>query len=157
MSKINKNDAPSVGGKTNVKSIHSELGFGDISAISGQESMLDLDNDLKMELKNLDLEARFINFKDYKSKGFHSQHWKPYKRQSKPQGGAIYTVDSEGYTVKGDLILAVKPCDWADTQRKQLKQKADKLHSYSQATEDFKSSVRGARHKVVEGFEDDGE
>ena len=157
MSKINKNDAPTINGKVNIKAIHEELGFGDISATSGLESILDLDRDLQQELKDFDLECRFISFKDYKSKGFHSKEWRPYKRKSVPKGGAVYTIDSEGYTVKGDLILAVKPREMAENHRRLLKQKADRQNSFSEATEAFKSSVKGARHKVVEGFEDDGE
>lgn len=159
MSKKNINTAPTVAGKKSIKDVHQELGFGELDAnYRPSGTSLDIDPALKKELKELGLVYRFINYKTFKQRGFHKAHWKPYMRKSTPDGGAIFTVDPNGYTVHQDLVLAVKPVDWSVAHKKFLKEKADRLDNIqSTKAQELKSSLKssGATDaKVFEGYDE---
>lgn len=156
--KTNVNTVSEIGGKKNIKKLHEELGFGELSSeYKAGASTLDIDQALKKELEENGLVCRFINFGQYKQKGFHPSRWVPYKRETAVSGGAVYTLDANGYTVKQDLVLAVKPKDWNEAHKKYLKDKADRLSgSDKEAANKLRESMKdtGYAHKVYEGFED---
>lgn len=155
----NIKDMSEVGGKKNIKKLHEELGFGELPGeYNAGASTLDIDQALKKELEDNGLVARFINFGHFKQRGFHPAKWQPYKRQTSATGGAVYTVDANGYTVKQDLVLAVKPKDWNDAHKKFLKNKADRLNgdSEKEAAEKLKASMKetGYDHKISIGYDE---
>jgi len=156
--KTNVNDVPEINGKKNIKKVHEELGFGEVpNTYSTGASILDIDQALQKELKDLDLVYRFINFKQYKQKGFHQSKWQPYKRTSSATGGAVYNTDPDGYTVKQDLVLAVKPRSWNEAHKKMLQAKADRLAGRdAEIAKEFRDSLReaGISSVVKEGYED---
>lgn len=116
--------AQTSGGKRSIKDVHKDLGFAPLEEanISGYDD-LDIDHALKAELKDNQLAYRFINFKTFKRNGFHKQHWKPYRRSSRPDNNVLFNLDADGYTVRGDLVLAVKPYEWNDARKQELAKK----------------------------------
>ena len=108
-----------------IKEAYEEYGFAEKPSDFGEgRSMLDLDPELKAELKEKGFEARWINYKQYKNAGFHKRDWKPYRRESQPKGTVLHNVDAEGYTFRQDLILAVKPISYVEAHRAHLRKKA---------------------------------
>lgn len=157
--KIDINEAVEVSGKKTVKQIYEDLGFGAVpKSYSPNQSTLDIDSELKAELAGLKLAYRFINFKQFKDKGFHSAHWKPYKRKSSTKDGSRFNIDPNGYTTYQDLVLAVKPVEWNDAHKQYLRQKAKKQSNPAKLKADeFKEHVKdqGISTKVDDTFEDE--
>lgn len=155
---INIEKAAIVQGLKSNKDLHKSLGFDDLpDDYSPIGTGLDIDIALKKELKQNDLAFRFIYFKTYKNQGYHKSRWVPYKRESEPSHGAVFTVDPSGYTIHQDLVLAVKPMDWQHAHKKYLKQKAARQSNTQkikaeELREHMKSS--SAPLKVNEGYED---
>ena len=151
---------PSVqAGKKSIKDVHKELGFvplkeGDYMA---KRNDLDLDPELKAELKELQLVPRWINFKEYKSKGFHRAHWVPYKRQSRPNNSTLFAISPDGYTTREDLVLAVKPDEWNRAHKKYLAQKVQRQSNPQEAhAAALRAHAKDTGYGVVvkEGYED---
>jgi len=145
-------------GKMSIKELHKKLGFGTIPAdYDDNQSTLSIDKRLEEELIANDLVWRFINFKEYKKKGFHSSKWVPYQRTSTPQNGALYTQDPNGYTVKQDLILAVKPNSYNDAHKKYLKSKVDRQGNPQKIkAQEMKESLKesGLSGKITVGYDE---
>lgn len=135
--------APTSGGKKSIKDIHKELGFGPLAeSKKGGYDDLDIDVALEKELAELDLVYRFINFKTFKKYGFHKQHWKPYRRASRPDNNVAFNIDPDGYMVRGDLVLAVKPKEWNLARKKELAEKnAKKADAIRDKTNEFRQVV----------------
>jgi len=77
-------------------------------------SEFDLDDALAIEpalvaeIKSKGMVHRWINGAKFKANfGFDSRRWVPYKRESQGNSAFGFT-DSEGFTRRGDLILAVR-------------------------------------------------
>lgn len=152
-----KPSVPSKAGKADINDIHKSLGFGEVPGdYSARRNDLEFDAELKKELQEKNLVARWINYQKYQKTKFHPSHWVPFKRESTPKNVALFSKN-EGYTVFKDLILAVKPVAWNDAHKKHLRDRAQRM-SNPQAlkTKEFKESLKasGLPAVVKEGYED---
>ena len=106
-------------------------------------NLLKVDPGLGREIHDKNLEYRFIAWYRFVSAGhFHRNGWKPYIRdKTKNQGGlnTKFGVDADGFTKRGDLVLAVKPKVFVELQRERIKAKNralnPKKHKENQAAE----------------------
>lgn len=155
---INVEKAVIVQGRKSNKNLHKSLGFDDLpDDYSPIGTGLGIDKALKEELKENDLAYRFIYFKKYKQQGFHKSRWVPYKRDSEPSHGAVFTVDPSGYTIYQDLVLAVKPMDWQHAHKKYLQKKANRQsNTQKMKAEELREHMKSSSTplKVDEGYED---
>jgi hypothetical protein len=96
-----------------------------------QFNTMKLSPDLEQELKEKDLAWRFINMTQLKKNGHHRGFWKPYQRTSKPEKDSpsvkLFGNDPDGYIIRGDAILAVKPKAEADRFRSLLQKRTQIL------------------------------
>jgi len=91
-------------------------------------SMLDVPSELKKELSEQGLEYRWINAPRLRGQqGFNKNYWKPYKVNYDKIGIDNFFRSPDGYLVRGDVILAVRPKDIGDAHKARLKSKADRL------------------------------
>lgn len=155
---INVEKATIVQGLKSNKDLHKSLGFDDLpDNYSPIGTGLDIDKALKKELKENDLAYRFIYFKLYKQQGYHKSRWVPYKRDSEPSHGAVFTVDPSGYTIHQDLVLAVKPMDWQHAHKKYLQKKAARQsNTQKMKAEELREHMKSSSTplKINEGYEE---
>jgi hypothetical protein len=125
------------------------------------KSQLDVNSELKKELKEKNLVYRWINAKQFQqSFGFHRSGWVPYKRSSSTKVDSLFGGDPEGYVRRGDLVLAVKS---TEDQAKHKAGIAYKTSLYSglnrKQAQQLAESARqaGFKTKVSEGYENQGE
>lgn len=134
---------------------HDELDF----------NLLRLDPELKAELDEKGFVARWINAKKYLSGGnYHQSGWRAYRKQvSNEDRGALdfnYGVSPEGYIIRNDLILAVKPAEHQEKWKAHLRRKADIQSGVnnSRASELREAAAeRGVKAKIYEGYEENGD
>lgn len=143
--------------KRNVDAVYAEYGFGPVENIENLEkTALDIDVELKQELDDLGFACRWINYKYYKEHGFHKNGWKPFRRQSRPSGDAMYVVNPDGYMIRNDLILAVKPKSYVEVHRRKLR---DKTRFQAQTQKNKKAEMEqfardsGLGAKVIDDVE----
>ena len=154
-SKETRKGAPVVAGKKSIKDIHADLGFGDVSEYKSSRDKLSLDPELEAELKSKQLVPRYINRAQYASDGYHGRDWVPYRRDSRPKKSGTGNIDSSGYTIHKDLILAVKPVAWNDKHREFLKERtARQANPEAMAAEQMKEQLdrSGYKAKVDTGY-----
>lgn len=113
---------------------------------------------LLKELKEKGLAHRWINAKKWKDNyGFDPRMWAPYKRESKMTPGyeAYGITDSEGYTRRGDLILAAQSEQVAARRREKIANKNKALQKDHQkvAAEQLRRDLKG-QGKVTEGYDE---
>ncbi len=124
-------------------------------------SALDLDPALQKELKEKGLKARWINAIEYKKNyGFNKSRWSPYKRESVVTASGLYDKDAEGYTRRGDLILATKTVEEHKRQRQMLNQKASLYKGHNAAkAEELRNFTKqaGIKAKIIEGYDENGD
>jgi hypothetical protein len=93
-------------------------------------NLLKIDPELKAELEGQGFSYRWINKKTYVDRGNnHRTGWKAYKKQASESRGSIdfdYGISPEGYVVRGDLILAVKPKAAQDAYRQHIRAKTER-------------------------------
>ena len=123
-----------------------------------ETDQLSIDPALKQELKNANMSYRWINAKKWKDNyGFDPRMWAPYKRQSKMPPGyeAFGMVDSEGYTRRGDLILAAQTNAVAQKRKDKIasKNKALAGDQNKKAAQSLRESLQG-KARVIEGYEE---
>jgi len=95
-----------------------------------QFNTMKLDPELREELEAQGLAYRFINANQLKRNGYHRSYWKPYQRKNKTSDGVssrIYGADPDGFVIRGDSILAVKPKAEADAYRSMLQRRNEVL------------------------------
>lgn len=110
------------------KKVESEA-LGSMNAFDYQFNTVSLPKDLQDEMRSKGLEWRFINFHHLKQNGYHKTFWQPYKPDKKPEFvfGGEFGQDPNGYVIRKDLILAVKPAEEAKKMRNMLKNKTQML------------------------------
>lgn len=159
MSNQKPNDTKKVSGsKISREEKLKQLGF-DLTADVGfteNRSRLDVPKDLIAELKSFNLAYRFINYRIYKETGFNKSDWKPYAFETR---GKYPNMDSNGYLVSQDLILAAKPEEMRAAQRAHLDKKNRARGRVQQvAKEQMQQSLaqsgNSAGIRVTEGFDD---
>lgn len=134
-------------------------------AISTQDvffNEMQLDPQLEAELKSKNLGYRFINATQFRKTGFHRAKWVPYKRETKGSIDSVFGTDPEGYTRRGDLILAVKPMSDVERHRALLNQKAKALTGNQvqrRQAQEFRelAAESGVKSHISEGYEDSSE
>lgn len=120
--------------------------------------MLALDPSLLKELKDQNLSHRWINAKKWKDNyGFDPRMWAPYKRKSTMAPGyeAFGVVDSEGYTRRGDLILATQKQEVAEKRKAKIasKNKALMGDQSKLAADSLRQDLKG-KGRVIEGYDE---
>lgn len=126
------------------------------------QSVLKLDDALLKEIADLGLVPRWINATKYKAGGnFHKNNWKPYKvsnASGTSDRGSYdfgYGVSPEGYIIRNDLILAVKPLEQQRRHKSFIKQRADAMAGKSKNTiQEFKEKARAGGAVTLEGYEE---
>lgn len=151
MSKPNKAGKTPLAAKTEASDFtHDDLNY----------SILDLDPELKAEIEGQGLVARWINAPKYLQGGnFHQSGWRAYKAKPVEAKGALdfsYGRSPEGYVIRHDLLLAVKPAElqarWK--ARIQAKARASSGKDYAkELKEKLNSAGVGASVKVHDGYE----
>lgn len=117
-----------------------------------------IDPSLQRELKEKNLAYRWINARRWKDNyGYDARMWAPYKRDSNMSPGfeAFGMVDSEGYTRRGDMILAAQSMEIAGRRKEKIANKNKNLvndHRKS-AVDQLRKELKGAG-KVYEGYEE---
>lgn len=118
----------------------------------------DIDTVLKAELKEKNLEYRFIDFKQAKLNGGRNRNgWMVYKRESEdPRLSGISSLkDPDGLVRSGSMVLAVKTKNSADKQREKIARQTRSMNDYNKATaEELDQKARqlgGSR--IVSGYD----
>lgn len=85
----------------------------DKDSTSGRDEMyqnrFDLPKSLREEIKQKGYNYKFINFTSYKKDTVHKAHWVPYKPEIETVADMVFGKSPEGYVVRGDCVLAVRP------------------------------------------------
>ena len=135
---------PQKSGKTSIEEKHKSLGFRPAEEVyKGGIDDLEIDQELKKELEDYELDYRWINFKEFKRLGFHKRDWKPYKRESKPNNTVVFNIDADGLMTRDDLVLAVRPKSHTAAHREYLDSINKKKEGIiKQKTEQFRRDVK---------------
>lgn len=124
------------------------------------DNKLSLSAELKAELKEQDLDWRFINIAQFRHAGNrHHSLWRPYNVKSRSPIDAFKGIDPEGVLTRGDLVLAVRPKHVSAAYRKKLEKRNLANAGYNRAkAEEMKQLARSAgvgdQVKIHEGYED---
>lgn len=73
------------------------------------KNRFDLPEALKMEIRSKGYNFKFINFTTYKKDTVHRSQWVPYKPEARTTMDMVFGKSPEGYIVRGDCVLAVRP------------------------------------------------
>lgn len=123
------------------------------------DDALAIEPTLLAEIKAKGLVHRWINSAKFKNNfGFDARRWAPYKRESKGSESFGFT-DSEGYTRRGDLILAVRSTEINAAHKAKIQRKNSNLaatqskEAASELRQRMKDAgIKGA--KIFEGYEE---
>ena len=127
------------------------------------ESILAVDPELRKEIESQGLALRWINAGKYRSGGnFHKSGWRAYQRKTSAQGSLdfSYGTSPEGYIIRNDMLLAVKPVEAYERKRSQIKSKADLMAGNEKTrAQELREQMRasGLGGKVFEGYEGNGD
>ncbi|UOF79091.1 hypothetical protein [Caudoviricetes sp.] len=118
----------------------------------------DIDDVLKKELAEKNLEYRFIDYKQAKLNGGRNRNgWMVYKRDTEdPRLSGIASLkDPDGMVRQGSMVLAVKTKNSAEKQRNKIRHQTRSLNDYNKATaEELDQKARqlgGSR--IVAGYD----
>lgn len=155
MSKIEKNNKPTIEKKSKTNSFATNFG-GDA---------LQLDAELQEELASRGLVGRYVNIKKMQENGgWHSSGWRLYKRQKPSEFESLLGSSSDGLVRRGaDLALAVKTKEEVADQREYLAAKREEYkgahtsRARKRQLEDFLQNSSDAKKylKVQEDTDDD--
>ena len=128
-------------------------------------NLLKIDPELKAQLDKEGFAFRWINAPKYLAGGnFHQSGWRAYRmKRDEADRGAVdfnFGVSPEGYIIRNDLILAVKPKEQQERWKKHLKKKADLQSGVEmQRADELRSRIResGFKAKIHEGYDENGE
>ena len=135
--------APTSKGRSAVEAAE-EYGFAPVeTGYLNSKSALDIDEALKKELKSLKFQCRWINYKTYRAQGFHKRQWKPFIRKSLPPDKTRFDVNADGFMVRNDLILAIKPVSYVEKHRHELREKSR-----------FQANTQANKKKELQDFAD---
>lgn len=119
--------------------------------------VLDLDPELEKEIEEQGFAWRWINLQQYRSQGnFHKNRWTPYKRKDVKSDDFMPTTN-EGFIIRGDCILAVRPIAIAIAHKKAIQAKNDRYKQYNkQQADDLRRTAKesGVKAKIHEGYEE---
>jgi hypothetical protein len=101
---------------TTTKKPASDLNLPSLETLYGGKpedalNFMGIDAGLKKELTEQGLPWKFINYVTFKKNGSVSKGgWVPYKRKTKADNafGALFATDPDGYTVRAEMVLAVR-------------------------------------------------
>jgi hypothetical protein len=119
----------------------------------------DIDHILKKELKDAQLEYRFIDFKQAKNNGGRSRSgWIVYRRQSQDPRlqGIAALADPDGLVRQGSMVLAVKTLKSATKQRDRIAAQNKQLNGYNKTvTEEVQAeaSKLGGSSRAIAGYD----
>jgi len=127
-------------------------------------SILTVDPALKRELEAKGYAVRWINAGQYRNGGnFHKNGWQAYRPDQSATQGALsfqYGISADGFIIRNDLLLAIKPIEHAERQRARIKQKADMMAGVEKRrAAELRETMRaaGLGTKVFEGYEGNGD
>lgn len=119
---------------------------------------LKLDDELKKEIEEAGLEARFVDAKQlYDFNGYHKNGWAPYKKKAGDKIDFKYDKDPDGVIRRGTLILATRSKEVCEKHRALLAQKADRAAQVTKTHADELRQMARDRNtdvSVSEGYEE---
>jgi hypothetical protein len=152
MSKITK------GGRT---PIAAKIENSDFSHDEFDYSIMRLDPEIIAHLEEKGLSFRWINATKYKNDGgFHKSGWRAYRLPDDVGSGSLdfsFGRSPEGYLIRNDLMLAVKPKELQERWKKHLASKvaAQDVSGKSRADELREMSRKaGVKTTVTEGYDE---
>lgn len=119
----------------------------------------DVDPTLVKEIEEKGLVHRWINRTKYMDNRGDARGYRPYqmdvsKVQRKGTYDFQYGVDSEGYICRGDLILAVRPTELHEANKRKIARKNAAMQGYESKAADALREKTGGM-KVHTGYEDE--
>lgn len=125
-----------------------------------EASILDLDPAIQRFLDGKNLAARWINGTKYtKAGGFNKDGWQPLKVADIPKE-ALQTMSlgfgtsGDGYLVRNDLLLAVRPKERQEAHKQMLARRANAQAGREQANAAALREHIGRTGKVFEGYDE---
>ena len=132
-----------------------------VAASEGYDpSILKIPKELRDELTAKGLAHRWINMREFQSTGgFHKHDWVPYKSETlKRTASDLGGSGPEGYLIRKELVLAVKPKALQEQHRARIRQKtAIQSQIVKKAANELRESLGPAGAKVYEGYEENEE
>lgn len=145
------------GNKVKAPKVEEDVGIPDMFT-----NRLQVDATLQKFFAEKGLAFRWINITKYRSERFHRTGWTPYKRdESTPMSAAdsVLGVSPDGFIIRGDNVLAIKPVAQARAYKQYLQDRTSKNTGATQkaAAAAIRSSFKasGIDAKVEEGFDED--
>jgi len=130
----------------------------DFMGMHNDPFQFDVDAQLKAKITSEGFVCRWINRSTYIANRGDHRGWRPYQMpkselQSKGALDFQYGVDADGYIMRGDLILAVRPAEvhQKNKQRIELRKRAQQGHQ-AKAAQELREKTG---MKVLEGYEDE--
>ncbi len=125
---------------------------------SADPFMFDIDPKLQAKIEAEGLVARWINRSKYIDQRGDHRGWRPYQvpKEKTESKGALdfqYGIDPDGYVSRGDLVLAVRPVEMHEVNKRRVARKTSALLGYQTQAAKNLSEVTGM--KVHEGYEDE--
>lgn len=123
-------------------------------------NQLSISDDLKQELRDQDLDWRFINIAMFRKSGNrHKNLWRPYNVKASSPIDAFAGIDPEGVLTRGDLVLAVRPKHVTAAYKRKVDQRNAANAGFNKAkAEEMKQLARSAgvadQVKIHEGYDD---
>ncbi len=153
---------PTKGGRTPISQKEQES--ADFMSEDLDYNILKLDPELKAEIEAQGLTFRWLNAPKYlKGGNFHQSGWRAYRKKlSDSEKGSMdfnFGVSPEGYIIRNDLILGVKPKEQQERWKKHLRKKAQ-MQSYNNTDQKRASELResaasqGVKAKIYEGYDE---
>jgi hypothetical protein len=125
-----------------------------------EKSILDLDPAIVKHFEGKNLALRWINGSKYtKSGGFHQHGWQPVRVADIPKevmerASLGFGVGGDGYIVRNDSMLAVRPKERQEQHKSMLKRRADAQSGRESENAERLREHFGGKAKVFEGYED---
>lgn len=135
---------------------------GEIEHVNDEfdNSLLKVDANLKREFAEKGLAHRWINATQFRNNGnFHQSGWRPYRKQiSEEERGSMdfqYGVSPEGYLIRNDLMLAVKPLEQQKRWSENIHKRAERLAGKSEENvSEFQKKARSGGAKAHVGYDE---
>jgi hypothetical protein len=121
-------------------------------------SLLRVDPKIKKELAEKGFACRWISLREYQTNGnFHKQDWTPYKVSAGAKGPGEFAsgTNPEGYIVRKELVLAVRPLEAHNAHKAQIRRRtASQSQIQKVAAQKLRETLGQSGAKVYEGYEE---
>lgn len=118
----------------------------------------DVPKKLREEIVGKGYNYKFINFSKFKRDAVHKSHWIPYKPDKRTVQDMLFGLDPDGYVVRGDCVLAVRPLSVDKKAKAAIQSRNDRLNSYNDMAKSelqAYAAEHGIKAKISSGYEED--